>query len=154
MLTTWTPAPHSKKQNKQTQKVLQGGALSFLGGLTQTATSSSSSSASRQLHLCLSLPCKELLMLCGLHIARGGKMVHLPSLSFPATVALPSLHVVRWGGSRMRDRRARPLCGVRGSCCKVLNQAVSPTPAPPTPLPLCPAHRQWWAWITSRLKAN
>lgn len=130
-----------KKQNKQTQKVLQGGALSSLGGLTQTATSSNSS-ASRQLHLCLSLLCKELLMLCGLHIARGGKMVHLPSLSFPATVALPSLHVVRRDGSRMRDRRARPLCGVRGSCCKVLNQAVSPTPAPPTPLPLCPAHRQ------------
>lgn len=50
------------------------------------------------------------------------KMVLLLSLSFPVTVALSRLHVARrWDGRRTQDRRARPLRGVRGSCCKVLN---------------------------------
>ena len=69
----------------------------------------------------LPLLCRERPMLCGVRSLGVQPGVQLLCLSSPRFLGLlVSVHAVRWDGGE-RHRRARPLRGVRGSCCKVLN---------------------------------
>lgn len=80
MLTTWTPAPHSKNKTNKPRKSFKG--VHYLPWEVWRRPQQSAAALPVSL-IAVSVSCKELLMLCGLHIARGGKMVHLPSCHSP-----------------------------------------------------------------------